>query len=72
MGGLTADQERTDLWLESVRAYNAQRQRQNRAEWYAFHMDQAERIEKTARELAEEHRQQAEELMTDEPRGETA
>jgi hypothetical protein len=57
------DAVRAELWLSSVNAYNARRRRENIAAWYAFHMNQAERIEKTARALAAEHRLKAEMLM---------
>jgi hypothetical protein len=63
VGGLRADLERTDLWLESVRAYNAQRQRQNRAEWYSYHADQIERHRRTLEDLIHYHEQKAQELM---------
>jgi hypothetical protein len=62
---LRADLERADLWLASVRAYNARRQRENAAAWYAFHMDQAKRLERTAASLAAYHRQKAETMLED-------
>jgi hypothetical protein len=62
---LRADLERADLWLASVRAYNARRQRENAAAWYAFHMDQAKRLERTAASLAAYHRQRAEALLVE-------
>jgi hypothetical protein len=63
------EQGREDLWASSVRAYRLRKQEDLRSAWAAFHTGQAERIEKTARELAAEHREKAEQLMTDEPRG---
>ncbi len=63
VGGLRADLERTDLWLESVRAYNAQRQRENVAAWVAYHQAQAARLERTAASLAAYHRQRAKALL---------
>jgi hypothetical protein len=65
VGGLRADLERADLWLASVRAYNARRRRMNAAAWYAFHMDQAKRLERTAASLAAYHRERAEALLED-------
>jgi hypothetical protein len=51
------------LWLRSVERYNARRRLENRAAWYGYYMDQAERIERTAAMLAGEHRARAEALM---------
>ncbi len=51
------------LWLRSVERHHEAIRRRNRAAWYAFHMDQAERIERTAAMLAGEHRAMAETLM---------
>ena len=70
MGELRADLERTDLWLESVRAYNTQRQRENVAAWVAYHQAQASRLERTAASLAAYHRQRAETLLEDDQREE--
>jgi hypothetical protein len=70
VGELRADLERTDLWLESVRAYNIQRQRENVAAWVAYHQAQAARLERTAASLAAYHRQRAETLLEDDQREE--
>ncbi len=53
------------MWAESCRVYADGQRREMRARWYAFHMDQAERIERTAAALAGEHRARAEALMGD-------
>jgi hypothetical protein len=65
VGGLRADLERVELWLESVRVYNAQRQRENVAAWVAYHQAQAARLERTAASLAAYHRRRAEALLED-------
>ena len=39
-----------------------------RAAWYAYHLDQADTIERTASELAARHRQRAAALLEPEPR----
>jgi environmental stress-induced protein Ves len=70
VGELRADLERADLWLESVRAYNIQRQRENVAAWVAYHQAQAARLERTAASLAAYHRQRAETLLEDDQREE--
>jgi hypothetical protein len=70
VGELRADLERTDLWLESVRAYHEKRQRENVAAWYAFHMEQAERIQRTASALISEHREKAEALLMEDQKEE--
>lgn len=52
-----------ELWRESVRKVNGQRREENRVLWHDYHMDQAERIERLASEIAAGHRAKAEELM---------
>ncbi len=49
-------------YLESVRRYNARRQRANLALWYAWHMDQAERLRRDLGELIAHHEAQAAKL----------
>jgi hypothetical protein len=56
------------LWVESTRRYNEKRRRDNRAAWHAFHLSQAECIERTAAELAANHRARAE-ALAEEPGG---
>ncbi len=46
-------------YLESVRRYNARRQRANRALWYGWHIDQAERHRRTLQQLIAHHEAQA-------------
>jgi predicted P-loop ATPase len=60
-----ASEEREALWAESVRAYHDKRRWELTEAWASYHREQAERLEKTARELAAEHREKAQELMTD-------
>ncbi|MDQ3506928.1 MAG: hypothetical protein M3494_02765 [Actinomycetota bacterium] len=54
-----------ELWKESVRKAGGQRCEENRALWHSYHMDQAERIERVASEIAAGHRAKAEELMSE-------
>ena len=58
-------------WAESAWRYNEKRWRDNRAAWHAFHLSQAECIERTAAELAANHRAQAKKymLVDDLPKG---
>ncbi len=46
-------------WAESVRLYNGRRRETNREAWRAYHLEQAERLEATAAELARNHRARA-------------
>jgi hypothetical protein len=52
-----------EAWAESERRYAARRRQELDAAWYGYHMDAAERIERTARRLAKEHRTRAERLL---------
>ena len=54
-----------ESWKESVRKFHDIRLREIRAQWYGFHLDQAERIERTAAELVSHHRKRAEALLED-------
>ncbi len=54
-----------ELWKESVRKVNGRHREENRALWYGYHMDQAERIERVASQIAAGHRERAEELMSE-------
>jgi hypothetical protein len=58
--------EEERVWRRSEEAYNQKRQQENRASWYAWHLDQAERLERTAIALAEDHRAKAQKLMQEE------
>lgn len=66
-GELTASQEaatqREALWAGSVRRYNARLRAENRAAWYAYHADQAERLRRTLEPLIAFHEAEAEKLM---------
>ena len=55
------------MWRRSEEAYREKRRRENRARWHAFHLDQAERIERTAAELVAQHRAKA--SLLEEPGG---
>jgi hypothetical protein len=52
-----------DLWRESVRRVREQTRRENRAAWYAFHLDQADRIRRTMTALVESHEAKAAALL---------
>lgn len=56
-----------ELWNESVNKVDERRRGEMRALWYGYHMDQAERIERTAARLAAGHRARAEELLSEKP-----
>jgi hypothetical protein len=55
--------EREDLWMESVRRYQARERRQMRAEWYGWHCDQAERHRRTLAALIAHHESETESLL---------
>jgi hypothetical protein len=58
--------EREELWKASVRAYNARRQEELRAEWHGYFC----RLAGTLRARAQEYDQRAQILMeTDQPKG---
>ncbi len=52
-------------WAESVRRHHARRREQNRELWRSYYLDQADRLERTAAELAASHRGKAEALAGD-------
>ena len=52
-------------WKASVRKHNEKLRRQRRAEWYAYHVDQAERLRRTMTALVERHEARALELLKD-------
>ena len=61
-----ASEEQTrieDGWAESVRVYNALQEAQSREAWAEYHRSAAERIERTAAQIAAEHRARAEMLL---------
>ena len=51
-----------EIEAESVRLYNARQQETNREAWRCFYLEQAERLERTAAELAASHRARAAKL----------
>ena len=55
--------EQEEVWKASVRAYNAARSKERRAQWYSHHMDQAERLRHTMTALVEHHERQAMKLL---------
>jgi hypothetical protein len=59
--------EQHELWKASVRAYNASREEQIRAEWREYHEGQAARHRAVLEELIARHEEQAERYR--EPKG---
>jgi hypothetical protein len=57
--------EESELWKESVRAYEEKRRQVARLEWRAFHCGQAERHRRTLEELINYHEMQAQSLLTE-------
>ena len=51
-----------EAWMESERGYEEQRRRENRAAWYGWHLDQAERHRRTLEDLITHHETRAERL----------
>jgi hypothetical protein len=56
-------------YAESVRTYNAAREEERRAEWYSYHLDQAERLRRTLEPLIALHEARAAALCEEVPRG---
>jgi hypothetical protein len=61
-------EEQSELWQESVDAYNEKRQKIARLEWRAFHCGQAERHRASLQALIDHHEEQAERYR-DQPEG---
>jgi hypothetical protein len=57
-----AEREREAMYAERVRRYYERRRECNRQLWRTYHLDQAERLERTATELAASHRVKADAL----------
>ena len=53
----------TEAWIESERRHDAHRRAENRAAWYGWHMDQAERHRRNLTALVAQHEAAAERLM---------
>jgi hypothetical protein len=62
-----AEREREELYAESVRRYYERRRECNRQLWHSYHLGQAERLERTAAELAASHRAKADALAGSKP-----
>ena len=58
-----------EAWMESERRYDEQRRQENRAAWYGWHLDQAERHRRTLEGLIAHHEQHAAGLLTREALG---
>jgi hypothetical protein len=61
--------EESELWQESVKAYEEKRRQMARAEWHLHHTAQAERLRRTLEALASHHEEQAAKLMDVRPKG---
>jgi hypothetical protein len=61
--------EESELWQESVEAYEEKRRQMARVEWHLHHTAQAERLRRTLEALASHHEEQAAKLMEVEPKG---
>jgi hypothetical protein len=51
--------EESELWRESVKAYDEKRRQMARLEWHLHHTAQAERLRRTLEVLASHHEEQA-------------
>jgi hypothetical protein len=54
-----------ELYAPSARAYQERQERRVRAQWYGYHMDQAERHRRTLQALIARHEGAAEKLLED-------
>ncbi len=50
-------------YAESVRRYHSRRRKEIRAEWYAYHADQAERLRRSMTVLVAFHEAKAQQLL---------
>ena len=62
---MKADEEREELYMESVRRFNERRQRENRLAWCEYHREAAERTRRTLEALIRDHEDEAEKLLED-------
>jgi hypothetical protein len=62
----------SELWQESLRAYEEKRRQMARLEWHAFHCGQAELHRATLQALIEHHEEQAAKLVEVKPKGDAA
>ena len=60
------------MYAESVRRYNAARSKERRAEWYAYHADQAERLRRSLTVLVAFHEAKAQQLLSENESRESA
>jgi hypothetical protein len=61
--------EESELWRESLRAYEEKRRQMARLEWHAFHCGQAARHRAVLESLIAFHEEQAAKLMDIQPKG---
>ncbi len=61
--------EREAMWKEGVRRHRERIRQENRTRWYAYHLDQAERLRRTMTALVERHEVAAAALLEDQPKG---
>lgn len=62
-GSRSAANELEEMWKESVRKHHERIRRENRARWYVYHLDTAERLRRTMTELIEKHEAAAVKLL---------
>jgi hypothetical protein len=55
--------EESELWQESVKAYEEKRRQAARVEWHLHHMGQAERLRRTLEDLVAFHEAEAERCL---------
>jgi hypothetical protein len=54
-----------EMWAGSVRRYHERRRQEARAQWYGWHLDQAERHRRTLEDLIAHHEEKAARLCED-------
>ena len=67
--GETEPDEREELWMKSVRRYNARLKAENRAAWLEYHHGTAARLRTTLEALIAHHEEQAARLTEETPKG---
>jgi hypothetical protein len=62
-GDAEREREREAMYAQSVRRYYERRRECNQQLWRSYHLDQAERLERTAAELAASHHRAKADLL---------
>ncbi len=63
------DRAEEEEWMKSERRHDAHRRAENRAAWYGWHLDQAERHRRTLEALISQHEGEAARLCEDRGEG---